>query len=55
MNAKGGSNSGCRPSLALQGRHNNGQGVSPILCYVALAGLRRNDNHYCYHPWRSFF
>ena len=30
MNAKSGSNSGCRPSLALQGRHNNGQGVSPI-------------------------
>ena len=30
MNAKSGSNSGCRPSLALQGRHNKGEGVSPI-------------------------
>ena len=30
MNAKGGSNSVCRPSLALQGRHNKGYGVSPI-------------------------
>ena len=35
MNAKSGSNSGCRPSLALQGR--------PILGYAALAELRMRE------------
>ena len=38
MNAKGGSNNGCRPSLALQGRHNKTQGSRPVLFYVAPSG-----------------